>query len=761
MSANDELSTGCLSRSSFSFVAAADASKLAAAGAATWFALVLVWAISSHAAANVAAVHGTRAVLLLPVALFAALIAPAVAFGCSRQSQGSLGHKITSVWWGRADGVESNGGIVAGGGTAAQDEAQLRRRTMLARIAGFLSALSVSLTLWQAHKLDERVWQALEVLTLAATTLLARLASQTLPAASRAVTSSWPMTATGLVTSFLAGLVLIGVPSNHSALVLASLRIPLEATRWLVIKEGFDDERGSGIFLLQTTMNALLSSIGFLIVGCLLPTSENKVAAMTFDVKASTIFLFSCLLTQAMLVLHLLLAANPLGVGTAVVVRNLVLLLWLSTGHRGAALRANWMQMLIVLICGALAALACQDDWSSTWSRFVDTNWFRLEDRRRASGWEPVEKGPNSPSPAVSSAVSSASNGPASSSSNVGSSPSRLRDNNARDYRSQPSWLMTILPFVPVLVYLVRNPTLSSINSACSYLPLNVRATLCHTSFAVQARSVDLVIAYYNEDLEATQEHLSWFLQTPFVGKKDNRILIYNKGPRSEGEIRKGLALRYTDKVVKLPNVGREGHTYLQHILLHYNESIADIASAISSPASGTAPELRSKVLADHTIMLQPHMAWHWIAKPRFEIVGPDTGFAHLGPMIRNECGYDTRVDTHFPLVKELWGIFRGEICPPSGILTAWSAQFVVSKRRILANAYHRYAAVADLLAAPEGHWIHDMWGANDSHGPSNPAFGHHVERAWPFIMGCTDPTIADQCGDADMDREKCQCFDE
>lgn len=70
----------------------------------------------------------------------------------------------------------------------------------------------------------------------------------------------------------------------------------------------------------------------------------------------------------------------------------------------------------------------------------------------------------------------------------------------------------------------------------------------------------------------------------------------------------------------------------------------------------------------------------------------------------------DTRVKTDMPLIRDLYNIFVGEVCPPQGLLvssrycrvtldrvrgaddepvqSAWSAQFVVSKRRILANAY-------------------------------------------------------------------------
>lgn len=49
-----------------------------------------------------------------------------------------------------------------------------------------------------------------------------------------------------------------------------------------------------------------------------------------------------------------------------------------------------------------------------------------------------------------------------------------------------------------------------------------------------------------------------------FVKDRDERVIVYNKGPRSEEEIRKEIGLKTSDEVVPLENVGREGETYLK-----------------------------------------------------------------------------------------------------------------------------------------------------------------------------------------------------
>ena len=88
-------------------------------------------------------------------------------------------------------------------------------------------------------------------------------------------------------------------------------------------------------------------------------------------------------------------------------------------------------------------------------------------------------------------------------------------------------------------------------------------------------------------------------------------------------------------------------------------------------------------------------------------------------------------------------------------------------------------------MEAPDDHWIHkvssgvlrpqapeigadrdllplpQLWGANDSGGQSNPALGHHLERSWPTLFGCTDTSLPASCeDDGPVSKEGCQCLD-
>ena len=76
----------------------------------------------------------------------------------------------------------------------------------------------------------------------------------------------------------------------------------------------------------------------------------------------------------------------------------------------------------------------------------------------------------------------------------------------------------------------------------------------------------DLVISRYNENLE-------WLTRIDL--SKFNRVIVYNKGPFEISV--KGVT------IVVLPNVGRCDHTYLYHLVHHYDD-LADVT--IFLPAS-------------------------------------------------------------------------------------------------------------------------------------------------------------------------------
>ncbi|GAA6009824.1 uncharacterized protein JCM10292_003616 [Rhodotorula paludigena] len=697
--------------------------------------------LSSCAARNVArlARHSRQTTALFIVLHFALLAVLAVVLQYRRNKQ-----RITS----------GGGAIELGrGGYGAAGSSGASGSTKQAMLAGLTIALALFCRVYESRFGDARFGEALEVYTIPAVLAIApSLSLRTSNGHVWLASSPTSLLAACGGSTFLVGFALIGVAASGTTITLALLRVCMDAISLVLVKDGLAATDGRVLgFLSQAALFA--SGVSFAAVPASVAFASQD-AMFGFDPAgysslASTL-LFSVSAQVAVLIV-LSSFPTPTTAAHSLLPRNLVLLACSTFGREGIPLRDNWIQELLVYFFGSITTAWADPELSAAVAnlRAGESRYSTLNAHSAI---------PHSPTGA--SLLSSASH-----------PPNHRKDSSDRALSGSsatPS-IFSILPFVPLLLYLVTSPaTTTKLSSGCAYLPPSVRARLCPLSdYALPvSRSVDLVVSYYNEDLNRTRNHLDHIRQSDFVAKRNNRIVLYNKGQRSEAELRKELELKWLDEVVPLENLGREGATYLSHILLHFNSTLASLSPAYEvtppPPASLAKPlsHLRIKVLADHTYFLQPHLAWHWIAQPRLKEIAPETGFAHLGPYYNSSCGWDTRVNTSFPIAKELYNVFTGELCPPGGQLGAWSAQMVVSKRRILANPYGRYASVLSLLEAPAGHWIHDMWGPNESGGPSNPALGHSVERAWPVTFGCRDVRIAVECGDDVYERKKCQCLD-
>jgi hypothetical protein len=85
-------------------------------------------------------------------------------------------------------------------------------------------------------------------------------------------------------------------------------------------------------------------------------------------------------------------------------------------------------------------------------------------------------------------------------------------------------------------------------------------------------KTIDLVIARYNEKLDWLKDYSSY---------KFNRVFLYNKG---ESNVELPESFRPLEPLIyeKLPNVGRCDHTYIHHIIKHYN-NLGDVTIFIVS----------------------------------------------------------------------------------------------------------------------------------------------------------------------------------
>ena len=202
-----------------------------------------------------------------------------------------------------------------------------------------------------------------------------------------------------------------------------------------------------------------------------------------------------------------------------------------------------------------------------------------------------------------------------------------------------------------------------------------------------------IIIARYNENID-------WLFQY-----KDFNIYIYNKGRNLDNV---GLG-----KIINLPNVGRESHTWLYHIVSNY-ENLDEVNIFLQ----GRIDDLGVLAYQDIYKYLNECMRKGFSVR-RFGILGPFHWGKYLG--LENNPKYKTNIfnkSLNEPVIsfKELAQTFINKI--PLFTITSYGGCFAVSKNLI---TQHKPCLYKELL---------DMLSVND-----NPLEGHYMERLWCYLF--------------------------
>jgi len=257
-----------------------------------------------------------------------------------------------------------------------------------------------------------------------------------------------------------------------------------------------------------------------------------------------------------------------------------------------------------------------------------------------------------------------------------------------------------------------------------------------------ESRSFDIVVSYHDESLPDLINTLTSFLVLPNVAPLAQRVILYAKATDSPiAELQQNLTLGLPPstsvQVTELPNVGREGETYLHHILDNYDN------------ATG---------LADHTLFLQAEMHDPWYMRPRItQYFMPQTGFLSLWhtSTLCSSCTGCRDHSTWNPDPQLLQSVFRdsnnGSECVD--MVPTYRGQFIASAARIRANGPALYAGLRRRFTET---------------GEENPLWGYDLERLWGTVLQCPGGRrMGDRCpsmlsgmlgtvGAA----EDCQCVD-
>ena len=289
-------------------------------------------------------------------------------------------------------------------------------------------------------------------------------------------------------------------------------------------------------------------------------------------------------------------------------------------------------------------------------------------------------------------------------------------------------------------VHLIPSSSIPRVNSALPY-----------SGQRHGQRRFDIVLAHYQETPWKVKSAVTLLKAVPSITELNPRVIVYSKGMEAASNATSSMALKEqlgADILYTLPNVGRESDTYLAHIVEHYDE------------------------LADHTMFLQAQIenleGIQGLVHTHFR---PSLGVMSFG--YYSECSCDACVSPlngnpdptyGFKRIPQLYALFNEDFCPPTGLLLSFRGQFMASRGRITRNSKKKWELLRGALTNMS-HFIHDdptpdqgLAFRNDK-DPTNPIFGHTLERAWMVIFGCNDLRIRHNCNDRDINAI-CGCYD-
>ncbi|KAL1650855.1 hypothetical protein SLS58_000974 [Diplodia intermedia] len=266
---------------------------------------------------------------------------------------------------------------------------------------------------------------------------------------------------------------------------------------------------------------------------------------------------------------------------------------------------------------------------------------------------------------------------------------------------------------------------------------------------------MDIVVSMYKEPLSVVGSTVAALRDIPSIGALSPRAHIYVKDADADVEAIRNATGAHA--VTVLPNVGREGHTYLHHALARWDR------------------------LARHTLFIQaePHDFANALRRIREYYVPAATGMLSLGsPGISCDCGGDSTTcgDPHWRDTSNTIGsVYERVHNSPhnnrttcSRALLSYRGQFIASAARLRAADRALLGELAATLASPASWALRAEFQFDvRENTPQAPQFGYTVERLWAVLLRCADPEAATRCPALHAGRPRwgadgdCQCLDD
>jgi hypothetical protein len=218
-------------------------------------------------------------------------------------------------------------------------------------------------------------------------------------------------------------------------------------------------------------------------------------------------------------------------------------------------------------------------------------------------------------------------------------------------------------------------------------------------------RTIELVIARYNEKLE-------WIKMPPF---QNYEYIVYNKSDN-----RHFTNTSKCTNVIQLPNVGREPHTYLYHIIQNY-DTLKDIT--VFLPGSVDSPNKYERAL----------YLMYVLSISRFE-TSVLSGFFQSTDILRGLGGFF--VDEFTCTNPNNFSINSDVTIRPSPLrpFGKWYQSMFGENKMTMFATYNSMIAIQknDILQYPKSYY-ENLIRQIETH--SNPEESHYFERAWEVVF--------------------------
>lgn len=254
---------------------------------------------------------------------------------------------------------------------------------------------------------------------------------------------------------------------------------------------------------------------------------------------------------------------------------------------------------------------------------------------------------------------------------------------------------------------------------------------------------LEIVVSMYDEDAESVATMITRLEE--IIREKGHFVetIIYIKDSHANSTALQDQIT--TSTIIKRPNIGREGETYLHHILS------------------------RSDHLATQTLFIQAHVHNFWEVQRRIEAyLLPNTGMLSLG-FSGNTCQCSDCSDRwgwhDDTVISSIYEQVYNKTC--SRALLSYKGQFIASAKRLRGIDRKIYEDLHTALVDPKS-WAHsEPYLQNRTDSLDTPYFGYALERLWSILLQCSEADIALKCPTLlagtrrGGDMTDCQCVDE